>query len=325
MQSRAEGTTGLARGTGGAGGEEYAQQDRYDWLWEEYLRAFPAIALENIRAGCHPRRMIHKTAERAVVLVHGLSDSPLFMQAIGLYFHEILGYNVYLPLLPCHGLKDPRLMAGVTLAEWKRSVRFAVLAAGAGGTRVSVGGFSLGGILSLYMACTEEAVAGELYLFAAALGLAPGFGPFCGIKEFLLRLPFAERFDSGEPLIGDNPYRYSRVCLNGAVELVRLIGEVDGMLRKSGVILPRRRIFAAWSEYDQVVCLKKLRKLQRLAGDGRYAGFVIPAGSRVDHASLVLAEPIFPENARPGQAPLEPANPFFREMVAAMGRFAAGG
>ena len=301
------------------------QGDRQDRLWEEYLRAFPAIPPDGIRAGCHPVKMIHRSADRALVLVHGLSDSPHFMRGIALYFHETLGYNVYLPLLPCHGLKDPRGMAGVSLAEWKNSVRFAVLAAGAGGERVSIGGFSLGGILGLYLACTEAAVTGELYLFAAALGLAPGFGRFPGLKEFLLRLPLAERFDSGEPLIGDNPYRYSRVCLRAAVELARLIGEVNGMVRESGGILPQRRVFAAWSEDDRVVCLRKLRQLPALVGDGRYAGYVIPAGHRVDHASLVLAEPIFPGNARPGEAPLEPANPFFREMVAAVGRFAAGG
>ena len=297
-----------------------------DWLWEEYLQAFPVISAGNIRAGCHPRKMIHPSAEKAIVLVHGLTDSPLFMRAIALYFHNSLGYNVYMPLLPCHGLKDPRDMAGVALAEWKRSVRFAVCAAGEKGTRVSIGGFSLGGILSLYMACTEAAVGGELYLFAAALGLSPGFFALpCGLKEFLLRLPFAERFDSGRPLIGDNPYRYNRVCLSGAVELVRLIGEVDGICKRSGKILPPRRIFAAWSEYDKVVCLKKLRNLQRLVGDDRYVPFVIPAEKRVDHASLVLAEPIFADGAQQGHSPLEPANPLFPQMVAAMGRFASGG
>lgn len=297
---------------------------RCDGLWEEYLRAFPAVSLAQIRVGCHPCKMVHRSADQAVVLVHGLTDSPLFMRGIALYFHETLGYDVYLPLLPRHGLKDPRNMEGVALAEWKQSVRFAVRAAGEGGARVSIGGFSLGGLLSLYMACTERAVSGDLYLFAAALGLSPALsGLPCGLKEFLLRLPFAGRFDNGGPLIGDNPYRYSRVCLNGAVELVRLIGEVGDILEKNGKILPERRVFAAWSEYDRVICLKKLRGLWRLAGDSPYQCFVIPAQERVDHASLVLAEPIFSCPARPGQPPLEQANPRFREMVAALGRFAS--
>jgi esterase/lipase len=42
------------------------------------------------------------------VLIHGLTDSPYFMTAIGEYFFGNLGYNVYLPLLQCHGLKEPK-------------------------------------------------------------------------------------------------------------------------------------------------------------------------------------------------------------------------
>lgn len=301
------------------------QGDRRDWLWEEYLQIFPGLSPEDVRPGCHPRRMIHPVAEKAVVLVHGLSDSPFFMLAIARYFHATLGFNVFMPLLPGHGLKDPQAMAGVTLAEWKKSVRFAIGAAGDHGLPVSVGGFSLGGLLSLYMACTERAVAGELYLFAAALGLAPGFfGLTPGLKEVFLRLPFAARLDSGGPLIGDNPYRYDRIPLTGAVELVKLIGEVDEMVLRPGGTMPAGRVFAAWSEDDKVVSVKKLRDLQRRLGHGRCTSFVVPAVNRVGHASLVLAESIFAPGAPAGQPPLEPANPFFSQLVAAIGRFAAG-
>lgn len=296
-----------------------------DGIWLEYLQAFPALAAENIRLGCQPRKMVRPGAKEAIVLVHGLTDSPMFMQGLADYFHGSLGYDVYLPLLPWHGLKEPRDMAGVALGEWKRSVRFAVLAAGRGGARVSLGGFSLGGLLSLYTACAEAAVTGDLYLFAAALGLSPGvfFLP-CGWKEWLLRLPFVCRFDGGGPLIGGNPYRYGRVPLNGAVELVRLIDEVDEMVYDMGRIVFPGQIFAAWSECDRVICLKKLRDLPRLVGRDRFRSFVIPAERRVGHASLVLAEPIFADGAPAGQAPLEPANPLFMEMVTAMGRFTAG-
>lgn len=298
-----------------------------DWLWIEYFKAFPAVSVHGIRKGCCPLRMIHSPGRaKAIVLVHGLSDSPLFMRAIAIYFHEILGYNVYMPLLQGHGLKDPQGMVGVAVTEWKKCVLFAVHSACLDGARVSIGGFSLGGILSLYTACTEAAVDGNLYLFAAALGLSPGpFGTPGRLKELLLRLPFAGIFDDGRPLIGSNPYRYDRVCLQGAMELARLIGETDAMLEKIGTIRPARRTFAAWSEYDKVICLKKMQNLKRLVGEDLYVPFVIPAKNRVGHASLVLKEPIFALDAQPGQPPLEPANPFFRQMVDAIGRFEASG
>lgn len=302
-------------------------QGEREWLWTEYLEQFPMASVHGIREGCHPRKMIHGTSrKKAVVLIHGLTDSPFFMRSVAFYFYDSLGYNVYVPLLQGHGLNDPQGMAGVALPEWKKNVRFAISAASLGGARVSVGGLSLGGILSLYMACTEAAVSGNIYLFAAALGLSPGSlcVPGC-LKEFLLRLPFAGCCDNGRPLIGNNPYRYRRVSLNGAIELSRLIGEMDVLLRKSGTVRQARRTFAAWSEYDKVVSLKKLRNLGRMIGEDLFNPFVIPAEKRIDHSSLVLKEPIFALDAQPGQGPLERANPCFRQMVDAIGRFEATG
>ena len=38
-----------------------------------------------------------------IVLIHGITDSPYYMEAIGKQFYA-KGYNVVLPLLPAHGL-----------------------------------------------------------------------------------------------------------------------------------------------------------------------------------------------------------------------------
>lgn len=326
MRSRAESSsvftlTRISKGVGLSGKGER------EWLWTEYLEEFPIDSVHGLREGCHPRKMVHASGrKKALVLIHGLTDSPFFMRSIAFYFYDTLGYNVFIPLLQGHGLNVPHGMAGVTLTEWKENVRYAINAASLDGARVSIGGLSLGGILSLYMAYAEAALSGNIYLFAAALGLSPGsFGiPGC-LKEFLLRLPFAGFCDNGRPLIGSNPYRYDRVSLNGAIELSRLIGEMDVLLRKFGKTRPARRTFAAWSEYDRVISRKKLRNLGRMIGDDSFTPFVIPAEKRVDHASLVLKEPIFALDAQPGQPPLEQANPYFQQMVAAIGRFEATG
>ena len=98
-----------------------------DCKWLDYYKQFSYFSTEAVRDGCYPRIMEHKeTTEKSIVLVHGLSDSPYFMTAIGEYFFNNLKHNVYLPLLHCHGLTKPKGMKNVKLNEWKANVNFAV-------------------------------------------------------------------------------------------------------------------------------------------------------------------------------------------------------
>jgi esterase/lipase len=244
------------------------------------------------------------------------------MLAIAEYFHEILGYDVYLPLLQCHGLEQPQGMVGVSLAEWKKNVHFAIGTATANGGRVSIGGLSTGGALAFYFGCTDPAVTGDLYLFSAALGLYGGrLGIFGGFLEFLARLPFVRFLDSKKPLVGKHPYRYDRVPLNSVGELARLILEIDGLLKKSVDTIYAQRIFAAWSEHDKVISIEKLKNLARRVEKVPFDSFIIPKADRVAHPSVVLREPLYAIKSQPGQSPLELANPRFAEMLAAVGNF----
>jgi len=295
------------------------------WLWPEYYQEFPVFSAETVRIGCHPRKMQHPSgAKRAIVLVHGLSDSPYFMSAIGEYFHTVLGYDVYIPLLQCHGLKSPANMAGVALAEWLSNVRFAIRSAAQSVERVSIGGLSMGGALSYYLGCTDSLISGDLYLFSAALGLSPGPCALPGrFKEWLLRRPLIKRLDVGCQLVGKNPFRYDRFTLNSAAELARLICKINTLpmlFPETGK--PGRRIFSAWSECDNVISLGSLRALQRRIPENRFTSFILSTTDKVDHACVVLQDPIFALNAESGSEPLERGNPRFAEMLTAIARFA---
>ena len=152
-----------------------------DHEWLDYYERFPYFSAEAVRDGCHPRIMEHEgPTAKAIVLIHGLTDSPYFMTAIGDYFFRNLGYNVYLPLLQCHGLKEPKGMEGVTLDEWKANVNFAVDIAASKAHQVSIGGLSTGGALSFYTAVKNPKINGTLYLFSAALDLAGGISGVVG-------------------------------------------------------------------------------------------------------------------------------------------------
>ncbi|NTW83390.1 MAG: hypothetical protein HGB36_08500 [Chlorobiaceae bacterium] len=290
-----------------------------DHEWLDYYGRFSYFSPDNIREGCYPRILEHPEADRkAVVLVHGLSDSPYFMTAIGDYFFDHLGYNVYIPLLQCHGLKEPNGMEGVELDEWKANVSFAVNAAASRSGDISIGGLSTGGTLSFYMGAVNPKIKGAVYLFSAALDLAGGpFGITGELKEILLRTFLADLLDNNQPLIGENPYRYNHIDMDGAAQLARLIGETDSLTGGFSQKYPfPKKVFAAHSECDTTADITAIERLQNVSVQEQFSFFRIPKHFGVAHASVVLKEPIMHNDTL-----LENANPEFRNMMESISVF----
>jgi hypothetical protein len=59
--------------------------------WQAYDARFPSCSPEAVRDECYPRILEHEPPTgKAIVLVHGLCDSPYFMAAVGDYgFHHL--------------------------------------------------------------------------------------------------------------------------------------------------------------------------------------------------------------------------------------------
>jgi pimeloyl-ACP methyl ester carboxylesterase len=297
--------------------------DTGELIWQEYYDAFSYLKKEEVRPLCHPRKLLHRRSSgKAIVLVHGLTDSPYAMLAIARYFHEKLGYDVYLPLLQCHGLKDANGMRGVSLAAWKENVRFAIDTASRDGARLSIGGLSTGGTLSFYFASLDARVNGELYLFSAAFGLYGWKGnvlsPFV---EGFLKLPFIPYCTNSLSLISDNPYRYSRVPLIAARELVFLIDENAMILQEMRKKPADMKIFSAWSEADRVVRVDLLAGFGTIVSSGYFVSYVLPLAAEVPHAGVVLENAVYGLDYMPGDPPVETANPHFHLMMESLARF----
>lgn len=296
-----------------------------EYEWMEYYARFPYHTPEDIRDGSHPRKREHPSnTDKAIVLVHGLTDSPHFMTAIADFFYEKLGYNVYLPLLKGHGLRDPKGMLGVRFEDWKQNVDFALETAGQNARLVSIGGLSAGGALSFYEAATSNRVTGSLYLFSAALDIAGGIGGIMGeIVERVLRTPIArllDKLDKKKPLISKNPFRYARMDKGGAIQLSRLIKKADRIqskMRKGQESFPTR-VFAAHSDEDHAAHIDGIKALSKVIGPERFTFFQIPPGVR--HASVVLKSPIYARSEK-AEEMLEKANPAFEDMMQAIAVF----
>jgi carboxylesterase len=98
-------------------------------------------------------------AERAVLLLHGFTNSPPQFREIAAAYHA-QGANVLVPRIPFHGLADPlnHELTGLTpevLADFTEEV--VAVAAGLG-ERLTVEGLSLGGLLAAWAAKNCDAV-----------------------------------------------------------------------------------------------------------------------------------------------------------------------
>lgn len=280
----------------------------------------------------------------ALVLLHGLTDSPWFMRAIAEVMHHQGGMDVYVPLLQGHGLKQPNGMKEVSHQVWIRNAAWAIAQARRSARRLSVGGLSTGGSLAVLLAfrdqdgqdlCSGEQrsvprlIDGGILLFSAALRLKKQIILSGRTREQLLRTPigtiadiWSERSGSSEKgndqLIGDHPYRYARMDYGAAGELSRIIEILDrkrrtrrwGELR--GLTQP---LFVAHSEADttaDIRAMANLVKASRLHDPNQVTFFRIGKDFQVPHASIVLAERAYGHSG----SPMEPANPFFDEMMA---------
>jgi len=94
---------------------------------------------------------------RSAVLFHGLSASPMQFVQIARGLHE-RGYNVIVPRLPRHGHADRMSPALATMrAEDLKAAALSSLEVARGlGERVTIAGFSLGGLLAAWTAQTQE-------------------------------------------------------------------------------------------------------------------------------------------------------------------------
>ncbi len=292
-------------------------------IWEGYYTSFE-INPDSVREGCEPQIMVqNQPTEKAIILIHGLTDSPYFMKAIGECFYQ-WGFNVFIPLLDGHGLKNPKYLKDVTMEAWIKNVDFAIQQAKDKYKcqSISIGGLSTGGTLSvLKMFDSPNDITGGLFLFSAALDIAGKTG---NLKEKLLRTYivseiFAQVEDLlDKDLIGDNPYRYSRMDNDGAKELSKLIGQIDKHLKnlkKDDLI--NKPIFVAHSEYDSAADIQGVEALIAKSHQDKTEFLRIGKYFHVPHASVVLKEDVLAKNG----SPLEPKNPFFDEMMSAANKF----
>ena len=86
-------------------------------------------------------------SNQAILLIHGLTDSPYLFHDLAAFYHN-KGLNVRTLLLPGHGTA-PEALIDVTYEDWQQATSFAIRKMLQDYSHVYLGGFSTGGALIL--------------------------------------------------------------------------------------------------------------------------------------------------------------------------------
>ena len=171
----------------------------------------------------------------AVLLVHGLSDSPYCMRGMAETFVS-QGFDVVVLRLPGHGT-IPASLTDVTWKDWYAAVVLAArYTAGRAGTGhpFLAGGHSTGAaLLSLYAvrAASDEALPRpeRLYLVSPAIGISP-FAVLTNIVAGLSFLPAFEKSKWIDVRPEYDPYKYNSFPVNAGNQIYSLTHVLRGEL-----------------------------------------------------------------------------------------------
>lgn len=208
-----------------------------------------------------------------VLLLHGLSDSPYSLRAVG----EVLnrrGLEVVAPRMPGHGLY-PGALAQVSWEEWRHVT---VLAHQELRNRIGVDrpivivGYSNGAALALDLILRSledpdaRRAADRMVLLSPALAVTPA-AKFAPTLLALSRVPGFHSVAWNTVVPEYDPYKYNSFPVRSGYEIHGLIGAVEGGLRrleKEGRLGELPPIFTAQSVVDATVpAVESLTRLYR--------------------------------------------------------------
>jgi alpha-beta hydrolase superfamily lysophospholipase len=201
-----------------------------------------------------------------VLLLHGLSDSPYSLRALGLRLHSE-GYTVIWLRIPGHGT-CPNALANVSSEDWFAAVKVAMRGLRdqlPEGTPLILGGYSNGGALGvLYtLSAIEDATLPKpkaIMLFAPMIGINP-MARITWLYHIVARVSRNQKAQWSAIDAEIDPFRYSSWPMNASVQAWLVTQSVErqlSKLQKSGRMHEMPPVLAMQSVVDSTIIVSKL-------------------------------------------------------------------
>lgn len=178
--------------------------------------------------------------QRGILLLHGLSDTPLAMRDLS----NALSKRCFLSrtiLLPGHGTRPGDLLT-VKRSDWIKAARFGVESLKQQVDEVYIGGFSLGGLLAVYIGLIDPEIDGVL-----AISPALTLNNLWQLRQSVWLRHLIDWVDKDKP---DDYARYESMPTNGLAETYLLTQDLRKQLNE-GLSTPP--VFMAQSADDPII------------------------------------------------------------------------
>ncbi len=231
----------------------------------------------NPQSVCNPETVLDRNWNRThimeaespiggALLLHGLSDSPYSLRALGKRLNAE-GYTVIWLRVPGHGT-NPRALADVSWADWTAAVQVAMRGLRAkvpSGTPLILAGYSNGGALSLHYALsslkqdTLPKVDG-IVLFSPMIGISP----LARVTQLYHSVGMVSRIEKTKwsSIFAEiDPFKYSSWPMNANVQawsLTQIVEKQLAAIEKEGRIKELPPMLAMQSVVDSTVVVPKL-------------------------------------------------------------------
>ena len=187
--------------------------------------------------GNRSRELGHAEPKGAAVMIHGLSDAPYSLAAVGQQLHE-RGFHVVWLRLPGHGT-IPGALRHVDWEDWMAATALALAhaASKAPGKPLYVAGYSTGAPLALMhalRAIDDRALAmpTRLLLFSPAIGVSD-FAAFTNFAALFAPLPGLGKAAWLDVVPEFDPYKYNSFPVNAGLQIWSLTRALEKALARA--------------------------------------------------------------------------------------------
>ena len=167
---------------------------------------------------------------KAILLIHGLTDSPYLFHDLAGYFFE-QGFNVRTLLLPGHGTA-PADLIDVTYQQWQQAAAYGINRTLADFEQVYLGGFSTGGALIFDHLMQQQTVSDKIKGLLMWSPASQAKSQQAWLAKYVAKIPFVDWLDKD----ADSDFaKYESFSFNAA-------GQVNSLMQRLDVTPPTHLI-----------------------------------------------------------------------------------